>query len=247
MANLYRQDFPVPGFTSQAIAVYNRNREDDDRSTTTTASRRARPRSGSRELRNYDVGYFGLNGDGHFGRINLTASGYCAIGQRRATRRLTGETADIQAFFAAAELSIDFDWMRAAAVAACTRAATTIRSTTADDRLRCDLREPAVRRRRHQLLDPPGGAADRRRQCRAVGPQRRACRPAFVEGARASRTSSIPGLMLLGIGADFDVLPELRLSLNANYLRFDDTAVLEVAAPAGEHRPTDRLGPVGGR
>ena len=36
-----------------------------------------------------------------------------------------------------------------------------------------------------------------------------------------------PGLTLLGAGADFDILPELRLSFNANYLRFNDTSVLE--------------------
>jgi hypothetical protein len=34
---------------------------------------------------------------------------------------------------------------------------------------------------------------------------------------------------LIGIGADFDVLPELRVSANWNYLRFDTTEVLEVA------------------
>ena len=57
-----------------------------------------------------------------------------------------------------------------------------------DDRghgLRCDLREPAVRRRRHELLDPPGRAADRRRPRRAVEPQRRAREPALVEGGGA--------------------------------------------------------------
>lgn len=38
-----------------------------------------------------------------------------------------------------------------------------------------------------------------------------------------------PGLILLGFGGDFDVLPELRLSFNANQLWFDETGVLEVA------------------
>jgi hypothetical protein len=37
-----------------------------------------------------------------------------------------------------------------------------------------------------------------------------------------------PGIVLAGFGADFDLLPELRLSTNANYLRFADTASLEV-------------------
>ena len=38
-----------------------------------------------------------------------------------------------------------------------------------------------------------------------------------------------PGLRLIGVGADFDILPELRISTNANYMEFDDTSVLEVA------------------
>ncbi len=42
-----------------------------------------------------------------------------------------------------------------------------------------------------------------------------------------------PGIWLVGIGADFDVLPQLRLSLNWNSLWFDDTAVLEVARNQG--------------
>ena len=42
-----------------------------------------------------------------------------------------------------------------------------------------------------------------------------------------------PGTQLLGVGADFDVLPQLRLSFNVNQLWFDDTAVLEVARNQG--------------
>ena len=34
---------------------------------------------------------------------------------------------------------------------------------------------------------------------------------------------------LIGVGADFDILPELRISTNVNYMEFDDTSVLEVA------------------
>ncbi len=36
-----------------------------------------------------------------------------------------------------------------------------------------------------------------------------------------------PGLTLLGAGADFDILPELRLSVNGNHLWFNETEVLE--------------------
>jgi hypothetical protein len=38
-----------------------------------------------------------------------------------------------------------------------------------------------------------------------------------------------PGIVLLGGGADFDITPKWRASLNVNQLWFDDTAVLEAA------------------
>jgi hypothetical protein len=42
-----------------------------------------------------------------------------------------------------------------------------------------------------------------------------------------------PGILLFGVGADLDLTPELRLSLSLNTLRFDETAVLEVARNQG--------------
>jgi hypothetical protein len=42
-----------------------------------------------------------------------------------------------------------------------------------------------------------------------------------------------PGLWLAGVGADFDVLPSLRATVNWNYLRFDHTGVLEAARNQG--------------
>jgi hypothetical protein len=37
-----------------------------------------------------------------------------------------------------------------------------------------------------------------------------------------------PGLFLAGIGTDTDILPELRLSTNFNYLRFENTQTLDL-------------------
>ena len=42
---------------------------------------------------------------------------------------------------------------------------------------------------------------------------------------------------MIGIGADFDILPELRISTNANYMEFDTTTVLEVARNQQEISP----------
>ena len=49
-------------------------------------------------------------------------------------------------------------------------------------------------------------------------------------------------LHLIGVGADFDITPESRVSFNLNQLWFDNTAVLEVArnqAPIDKEIGTD--------
>ena len=81
VANLYRQDFPVPGFTSQGVALYNRNREGDQAFKFNNNGQLERPAPiGLEKPRNYDVGYVGYNGDGHFGPINLSIAAYGAFG-----------------------------------------------------------------------------------------------------------------------------------------------------------------------
>src|SRR4029079_13272178 len=49
--------------------------------------------------------------DGHIGRMNLTGVFYGLFGSDR-QNVFTGRNARIQAFFAAVEPSIDFDWIR---------------------------------------------------------------------------------------------------------------------------------------
>ena len=63
---------------------------------------------------NYNVNYLGYNGDGHFGRVNLTLSSYWEIGSQSHNQfGAPGNNGGmINGFFAAAEPSIDFDWMR---------------------------------------------------------------------------------------------------------------------------------------
>ncbi len=110
VANLYRQDFPVLGFTSQATVLYNRNREDELRYNANGFIER--PASlGLENFREYDVTYVGYNGDGHFGRVNLTTSVYYAFGDETPSV-FVNQKVDISALFAAAELSMDFDWIR---------------------------------------------------------------------------------------------------------------------------------------
>ena len=109
--NLYRQDWPVLGFTTMGTVIHNRNGEDEfffDKNGFIQ-----RPASlGNERLRRYRVNYLGLHGDGHFGRLNLTFGAYYAFGNESAGV-FTVRPQEIRAYFGAAEASVDFDWIRA--------------------------------------------------------------------------------------------------------------------------------------
>jgi hypothetical protein len=67
-------------------------------------------------------------------------------------------------------------------------------------------------------------------------------RNAFLNSLRPSKEFGQsnfvnPGLMLAGIGTDYDLTPTLRVSSNFNYLAFVNTTVLEVAR---QQAPIDR-------
>jgi len=111
IANIYKQDFPTVGFTSQATVVHNRNRETDENYFDNNGFLQRPAPLGNGKRREYDVTYLGYNGDGHFGRLNLTASWYYATGQENRNIFHDDDTT-IDAFFVAGEASMDFDWIR---------------------------------------------------------------------------------------------------------------------------------------
>ena len=180
--------------------------------------------------RDYDVFYLGTNGDGHFGRLNLTYGVYFATGQDRGNP-FTGRDATILAGFAAGEASIDFDWMRLKAFAL----------YSSGDRDPFDDVESGF----DPIFENPQFAgADTSFWIRqgipfigggfvSISP-RNAVVPDLRPSKEQGQSSFIgPGLGLVGIGADFDLMPELRLSTNLSYLEFDNTTVLSVARGQG--------------
>jgi len=232
-ANLYWQDMPKLGFFSQATAIYVRNREDDiyfDQNGFI-----ARPASiGEERNRQYDVVYLGLNGDGHFGRMNLTVSAYAALGEEE-NGVFSGEKSDVQAFFFAAEPSIDFDWLRL-------RGSLLYGSGDSDPYDDKSEGFDAI------FENPQFAGADTsywiRQAVPLIGGGRVALsqRNGVLNSMRSSKEHgqanyTNPGIILAGAGVDMDLLPELRLSFNANYLAFADTAVLETAR---QQAPIDR-------
>ena len=226
IGNLYWQDFPVLGYQSQVTAVYNRNREGNDFFFNDNTFIERPASFGSERGRNYDIGYLGFSGDGHFGRINLTHSFYYAFGSDRDST-FTDKQADVSAFFFAAEPSIDFDWVRL-------RGSVVYASGDSDPFDDTETGFDAI------FENPQIAGSDTNYWIRQTVPliggggvvlsTRNALLPSLRTSKEHGQSNfNNPGFRLLGVGADFDILPELRLSTNVNYMEFDDTSVLEVA------------------
>ncbi|WP_293974465.1 hypothetical protein [Sphingomonas sp.] len=231
LANLYRQDLPVPGFTSQLTAVYNRNREGNGVQIDHNGFPVRPALLGDLRGHDYDAYYFGYNGDGHFDRLNLTVSVYGVLG-RDSHNFLTGERNKIRAFFAAAEPSIDFSWVRV-------RGAAMFASGDGDPYDKTENGYDAI------LENPIFAGADTSYWIRQTIPFAGGGRVIGVNGRngiladlRSSKDQGQsnfinPGTVLAGAGADFDLLPTLRLSANANHLWFQTTKVLQVLRSEG--------------
>lgn len=226
VANLYLQDVPRLGFFSQFSLIYNRNRENDQPFYDANQFIQRPASLGQERLREYDVYYLGYSGDGHFGRLNLTTSLYLALGEEQDSV-FTNNASDIEAYFIAAEPSIDFDWIRL-------RGSFLFGSGDDDPYDGKSQGFDAI------FENPQFAGADTsywiRQGVPLIGGGRVALsqRNGILNSLRSSKEHgqsnfTNPGVMLAGLGADLDILPELRLSLNANYLAFADTSVLEVA------------------
>lgn len=225
VANLYWQDAIFKGHFLQFTALYNRNREDQFFFDENGFIQRPASIGGERP-RTYDVGYLGFNTDGHIGRLNLTTSIYYAHGEQDRAP-FTGEKSDIRALFGAAELSVDQNWIR-------WRASLLYGSGDDDPFDDEETGFDAI------LENPLFAGADTsywiRQAVPLIGGGRVALsqRNGLLNSLKSSREHgqsnfTNPGILLAGLGADLDITPELRLSFNFNQLRFDETAVLEVA------------------
>ncbi len=230
-ANLYVQDWPTLGFFTQGTVIHNRNREGgqiqyDDNGIIQRPVSLGVERSGD-----YDVTYLGLSGDGHIGGLNLSTSAYYAIGDaERGT--FVDRQQQIRAGFFAAELSKDFSWIR-------TRASLAWGSADSDP---FDGRAEGF----DAIFENPlfAGADTSfwiREPVPLIGGGRVTLsgRNGLLNSLRSSKefgqsNFANPGLKLIGVGADFDLTPTLRVSTNVNWLQFVDTATLRVARAQGD-------------
>ncbi|HET9580616.1 MAG TPA: hypothetical protein VFP44_22505 [Usitatibacter sp.] len=225
VANAYRQDWPRPGFTSQAIAALNVNREGGAQFYDANGFLVRPAVQGDSRGHDYTVAYLGYNGDGHLGRWNLSASAYAALG-RDDRHPLAQRPQSIRAGFAAAELSRDFSWVRL-------RMSALFQSGDRDPFDGKATGFDAI------LENPLFAGADTsywiRQPIPLIGGGGVALsgRNGVLADLRASKDQGQsnfvnPGLMLAGIGGDVDLTPQTRLIGNLSYLRFAATEVLGV-------------------
>lgn len=229
VANLYWQDAPSLGFTSQFTVLHNRN--DEDEILYDNNDFIVRPASLGLEIpRTYSATYVGYNGDGHFGRLNLSTSNYVVFGEEENSVFRREKTA-IEAFFSASELSMDFDWIRLRG---------SLIYSSGDDDPFDDKAEGFDSVFENPLIAGADTSYWIRQAVPLIGGGRVALsgRNGLLPSLRSSKEQGQsnfinPGIVLLGFGMDFDVLPELRISTNFNKLAFENTAVLEVARNQG--------------
>ena len=230
VVNAYLQDWPRLGFTVQGTVLYNRNREGDALLYDDNGILQRPTSIGLERPRDYDVSYLGVSGDGPLGGLNLSTSAYVALGD--STRGTFSERKeDIRAGFIAAELSKDFSWVRVRASLAWASG------------------DPDPFDGRGEGFDaifenPLFAGADTNFWMRqpvplvAGGRVTLSGRNGLLNSLRSSKefgqsNFTNPGLRLLGVGADLDLTPTLRVSGNLNHLAFDHTASLQVARAQG--------------
>lgn len=230
IANFYYQDFPVLGFNVEAIFAANINREGNERDFDRNKNLVIPAPVGLIGGKDYEVYYVGIGGDGHIERLNLTFQIYGAFGNED-YNPIAQRSQDIEAWFAAFEASYDIDWMRWKAYML----------WASGDEDPFDDKAQGF----DTILDNPnfaGGTTSfwMRQQIPFVfgGSVALSGKNSIVPSLRSSKIEGQsnfvnPGIWQLGGGADFDLLPQLRLLTNVTWLQWDTTTVLQTLRQQG--------------
>ena len=240
IGNVYVQDFVVPGYTTEFSIHRNRDRGELHYDHNGFLVRPA-PIGliGENEI---DAYYLGWAGNGHIGRWNVSHAFYQALGHETANP-ISASRVDINAQMAAAELSVDKDWLRLKGA---------VFFASGDD-------DPNDERGRgfDAILDIPVFAG---------GPfslwNRQGLRLAQTGTGLVSPSSLLPslrtnkdegqanfvnpGIMIVNGGVDVEITPKLRGFANVSFLRFVHPEPLEFLLFQEKVRPNIGLDYGGG-
>lgn len=228
LGNVYLQDFFFPGYTAEFILAWNKDdpsiHYDDNGFLVRPAPVGNVINQGVGPIpHGIRVGYFGWLGSGHIKRLNLTHAFYQAVG-KDTFNPIAGRRVTINAQMAAAELSLDRDWIRY-------RISTFYSSGDANPR---DGRARGF----DSIVDLPNFAGGlfsfwNREAIRLTGSgvdltTEGSLLPSMRSSKEEGQANFVnPGIFLVNAGADFDITPKLKGFANFNFLRFMRTEPLE--------------------
>ncbi len=221
VGNIFRQDFIRKGYTIQGSVHYN----DDRRSVKYDRNGfLVRPALiGDVRPHSIKVGYLGLTGDGHLGKLNLTHAYYYALG-RDDRNPIAGRSVRVKSHMAAAEASMDHDYLR-------------FRGSffwAQGDSNPTDSRATGF----DAIFDDPNFAGGQfsfwnRNGIRLTQTGVGLVQPnSLLPSLRSSKTQGQanfvnPGIFLYNAGVDVEVTQRIKAVFNVNYLRFHRTEPLE--------------------
>jgi hypothetical protein len=226
IANMYRQDWPVLGYTTSASFHWNRDRravEFDDNGFLVAPAP-----IGNFTPNELDAYYLGWAGDGHLGRWNITHQIYKAFG-KESQNAIAARSTTIDAWFAAAEVSYDFDWLRPRLFALYASGDSNPRDGKAKGF--------------DAIVDNPafgGGAASFWESQGLKFTGTNLTNPGSpLANLKTSKTQGQsnfvnPGVILLGGALDADITTKWRGQMGFSYLRFDKTESLEFLLQAAD-------------
>lgn len=228
LANIYWQDFFFPGYTAEFVGAWNKDdpgiHYDDNGFLVRPAPIGNVVNQGVGPIpHGIRVGYFGWLGSGHIKRLNLTHAFYEAAGEDT-FNPIAGRRVTVNAQMAAAELSLDRDWVRY-------RVSTFYSSGDSNPR---DGRANGF----DSIVDLPNFAGGifsfwNQQAIRLTGTgvdltQEGSLLPNMRSSKNEGQANFVnPGIFLLNAGADFNLTPKLKAFANYNFIRFMRTEPLE--------------------
>ncbi len=231
VANVYRQDFLVPGYTQQVSLHFV---HDDGNLHYDRNGILVRPAPvGDFQRHSLRAAYLGEAGLGHAGRFNIDQALYLVVG-RDGHNPIAARSTRIRAGMAAAEVSIDRDWIRPRLG---------FFYATGDKRPR-----DGSARGFDSIFDAPNFAGGgfsflNRMGIRLAGTgvvliDRGSLIPSLRSSKEEGQPNYVnPGLRLLTAGVDLDLTPRLKTIVTINHAQFDAVEPLEaILFQGGIHR-----------
>ena len=236
VANVYVQDFIKRGYTTQFSYHYNNDKGEPHYDTNGFLVRPAP--IGLVRVHDVRSSYFGWTGNGHIGRLNLTHAFYQVVGTDE-FNPIEAREVDVNARMAAAELSVDKDWLRIKG---------SFFWATGDD----DVNDGEATGF-DSIVDIPvfaGGPFSvwNRQGLRLTQTNTGLVSPfSLLPDLRTNKDEGQqnfvnPGILILHGGVDVEVTPKLRAFTTVSALRFRSTAPLEALlfqAPIGKNIGVD--------